>query len=49
MKTINETFTDEEIVEMMSTKTPSGLSWHDLILDAVKRWTPHEDAGWEME
>ena len=43
MKTINETFTDDEIKEMMLTKDPSGLSWHDLILYAVKRLTPPEN------
>lgn len=48
MKTINETFTDKEIKEMMLTKEPSGLNWHDLILDAVKTWTPHKDVGWTV-
>ena len=43
MKTLNETFTDDEIKEMMVVKTPSKMSWHDLILDAVKNWTPEMD------
>jgi len=49
MKTINETFTDDEIKEMMISKTASDMSWHDLILDAIKKWKRQEDAGWVVD
>ncbi|MCW7077488.1 MAG: hypothetical protein OCU18_09485 [Candidatus Syntrophoarchaeum sp.] len=34
MKTLNETFTDEEYETMLSVKKESGLNWHDFILNA---------------
>jgi len=32
MKTLNETFTDEEYESMLHVKKESGLNWHDFIL-----------------
>ena len=34
MKTLNETFTDEEYETMLRVKKESGLNWHDFILTA---------------
>jgi len=35
LKTINETFTDEEYVKIMRTKNRLKMTWHDFILEMV--------------
>ncbi len=35
MKTINETFTDEEYVKIVRTKNRLKMTWHDFILETV--------------
>jgi predicted CopG family antitoxin len=35
MKTINETFTDEEFQSLLKTK--GSLNWHDFILTLIKQ------------
>jgi len=37
MKTLNETFTDEEYAKLMRIKKHVKLSWHDLLLDSFSR------------
>jgi len=37
MKTINETFTDEEIIKILSAKNYTDLSWHDWILMCAEK------------
>jgi hypothetical protein len=49
MRTINEKFTDEEYATLLITKGTSGMNWHDFIIDATDKWTPHKDAGWTVE
>jgi hypothetical protein len=35
LKTLNESFTDQEWAELQTEKAKSGKNWHDLILSAV--------------
>ena len=35
---INETFTEEEFMELKAIKKKSGLIWHDFIIEASKDW-----------
>jgi len=35
MKTINETFTDEEYETMLIVKKKAGLNWHDFIFSGA--------------
>jgi len=36
LKTINETFTDDEYLEMIKYKKIHGLNWHDFIIQTIK-------------
>lgn len=37
LKTVNETFSDEEFEELKKAKDESGMSWHDFILTLAER------------
>lgn len=37
MKTLNETFTEEEYESIKKVKEKSGKSWHDFIISAAEK------------
>jgi hypothetical protein len=40
MKTLNESFTEEEWAKLLVAKINSGLNWHDFLLEVADNYNP---------